>query len=178
MCRADDDRVARDHRRCVQPDFGGGFEILVDVLFQVDDTGITKALDPVTRLGVEGHHLVARRDIKDDTTPTVLPVREPAAGQLARRRSTAFALVEPMHPEQFACLGIERDYGTSRAGRRVEHAIHHQGRGLEVTLGPRTEVIGVESPGQVQIAEIFCRDLVERRVALVGEVAAIRRPLP
>ena len=73
MRRADDDRVAGDDRRRVQPDFRGGFEILVDVLLQVDDTGIAEALDPGTGPGVEGDQLVAGRDIQDDAVSPVVP---------------------------------------------------------------------------------------------------------
>src|SRR5262245_16633015 len=53
----------------------------------------------------------------------------------------------------------------------------HQRRRFEIELRPRTEVLGLESPRDLELVEIAGIDLVERRVAGVGEIAAIRCPL-
>src|SRR6185369_6016225 len=72
---------------------------------------------------------------------------------------------------------IERDDGTPRTGGAVEDAVHHQRRGLVVELGTRAERLGLESPGHLELAEVAGVDLIERRVARVSQIAAIRPPL-
>ena len=52
---------------------------------------------------------------------------------------------------------LERDDRAARAGRRVEHALDHDGRAFELGLGTRTEVVGLEPPRHFQLAEVGAR---------------------
>src|SRR5262249_48276970 len=89
-------------------------------------------------------------------------------------RACAFAFA--VHPELFARLRIERHDGAPRAAGRIDDAVHHQGRALVLILGSVPEMIGLESPRDRQFAEIRSVDLIERRVARVPFVSAVRRP--
>src|SRR6185503_9663440 len=79
---------------------------------------------------------------------------------------------------ELACGRVERDDGAAGARRRVDDPARHQRSGFEVELGPRTEVLGLEPPRDLELVEIVRVDLVERGVPGVGEIAAVGRPLP
>ena len=74
-------------------------------------------------------------------------------------------------------FGIERDDGPSCAGRRVEHALHHERRAFELVLRERPEVVGLEPPRDLELAEVRGVDLIERRVTAPGEIRRVVRPL-
>ena len=133
-----------------------------------------KLVDALAGARVERDHLIARRHVDDARVVAVLPVREAAARELARRDLAALAFVEPMHPEQLAVAGVERDDGAARARRRVDDAVDHQRRRLKVVFAVRAEIVGLEAPRDLEPAEVARVDLVERRVARVAEVAAVR----
>src|SRR5262249_6249087 len=61
--------------------------------------------------------------------------------------------------------------------RRIDDALHHQRRRLELVLGARSEVVGLESPRDLERAEVAGVDLIERRVPRVARVAAVDAPL-
>ena len=106
------------------------------------------------------------------------PVRGAAAGGLARRaREALLAVVRPPDPQQLAALRVDRDDVARDAGLRVEHAVDHQRRRLVARFGPRAVVAGVEPPRDLELARVARVDLVERRIALRGEVAAVEPPL-
>ena len=97
MRGADDDDVLRDDRRRVQADLAvQRIDVLIDVLLQIDDAVVAEALDAIAGARVERDHLIARRHIDDSCVVAVLPIREPAARELARRDLTALAFVEPV----------------------------------------------------------------------------------
>jgi hypothetical protein len=62
------------------------------------------------------------------------------------------------------------------AGGGVEHAIDEQRRRLEVEVGPRAEIISLESPCDLQGVEIGAVDLIEWCVAGRAKIAAPRPP--
>jgi hypothetical protein len=82
-----------------------------------------------------------------------------------------------VRPYELACGRIDRDDRTTSADGRIQHAAHHQRRALQILLRPRTEVLGLESPRDLERVEIVRVDLVERGVPRVGEIAAVGRPL-
>ena len=47
---------------------------------------------------------------------------------------------------------------------RVQHALDHERRPFELVLGERAEVVGLEAPGDFQLAEVGGVDLIQRRV--------------
>ena len=172
----DEDRVAGHDGRGVQPDLGRRLEVLVDVLLQVHDAVVPEALLLVPGAGVEGHELVAGGHVEHHPVAAVVPVREPAARQPARRGFAALALVDPVHPQQFAGRRVEGDDRAARPRGDVQDAVDHQRRRLVGVLGLRPEVVGVEPPRQLHLAEVPGGDLVEGGVAVVRQVAAVRRP--
>ena len=72
---------------------------------------------------------------------------------------------------------VERDDRSARAAGRVGDAAHHQRCALELELRTRTEVVGLEAPGDFEVSKVGRVDLVERGVAGMADVAAVRRPL-
>ena len=108
---------------------------------------------------------------------SIRPVRETAARELTRRFLAALALVLAVHPLHLAGGGIERDDRASRAGGRVEPATDHQRRRLEVELGPRSEVVGLEPPRHLEVVEVVLVDLIERLVARARQIGAVGAPL-
>ena len=63
-------------------------------------------------------------------------------------------------------------------GCGVHNTADHQRRRLEPVLRLRPEVVGLESPRNLEVIEVTAVDLVERRVACVGEIRSVARPLP
>jgi hypothetical protein len=59
-----------------------------------------------------------------------------------------------MHPEQLAVAGVERHDGATGARRRIDDAVDHERRRLEVELAVRPEVIRLEAPGDLERAEV------------------------
>src|ERR1700722_5777377 len=82
-----------------------------------------------------------------------------------------------MHPKQFPRRSIQSHHRPARSRRRINHAVSHQRRTFEIKLGTRTQVVGLESPSHLELAEIASVDLVERRVVRVPQVSAIATPL-
>ena len=175
---ADDDGVAGDERRRVQPDLAGDeVHDLVVVQLQIDDAVLAEAGDRGAAPGIERDEPVAGRDVENPLLPAVGPVREATAGQLAGRGFGALTFPLAVHPHQLAGRRVERHHRPPRPGGRVHDATHHQRRGLELIFGPGTEAFGLESPRDLQLAEIVRGDLIERRIARVAEVGAVGRPL-
>ena len=76
---ADDDDVFRDDRRGVQAHLSGDdVDRLVVVLLEIDDAVFAEAGRGEAGLGVEGDHLITRRDVDDAGAAAVSPVREAA----------------------------------------------------------------------------------------------------
>ena len=178
MRGANHDHVLGDDRRGMQADLRGREveAFLIEAGLQVDDAVGAEVLHRQAGLGVERNHLVARRDVDDALVLAVGPVREAAARQLARRGFTALAFLDAVHPLPLARGGVETDHGAARAGGGEQPAVDHQRRGLVLELGARTEVVGLEPEGQLQLAEVGGVDLLEWGVARRGEVPAIGRP--
>src|SRR6516164_4018003 len=84
---------------------------------QIDDAGLAERVDHRAVLRVELDETVASRDINHAfVAPAVGPVRDAAAGQLARRDGGPVAFTVAVGPDQLARLPIERDHGSPCAG--------------------------------------------------------------
>ena len=177
---ADDDDVLGDDRRRVQTDFTRHrIDFLVVVHFQIDDAVLAEPFDRHARLRVERDHAVAGRHVHDPrilSSSAVGPVREPASRELTRRRLAALPLVLAVHPQQLAGGRVERDDGAARAGGRVENAVDHQRRPLQIELGTRSEEIRLEAPGDLEGLEVVLVNLIERRVTRARQIAAVGPP--
>ena len=162
----------------MQPDLAREqIDRLIEVLLQIDDAVGAEAGYAVAGLRVERDELIPGRDVEDALLLAVAPVGEPATGKLTRRGRTTRTLVLAVHPQLLAGGGIERHDGATRAPGRVEDALHHERRGLEIELGTGSEVVGLEAPGDLERVEVRGGDLIERRVSRVAEIAAVGRPL-
>ena len=176
--RADDDRVAGDDGRRMESDLAGDeIDRLIVVLLEVDDTARAERLNRDAGPGVERDQAIAGRDVENPLVLAVGPVGQAASGELTRRRLGALALALAVHPHQLAGRRVECHDRAARPGRRIHDALDHQRRRLELVLRPWSEALGLEAPGDFQLAEVVGVDLIERRVARVAEVGAVGRPL-
>ena len=175
--RADDDDIVGDDRRGLQADVGiDRIDLLVVVAPQVDHAVPSEIRDRPAGPRVQRDQRVARRDVHDPLVRAVRPVRQSAAGQPARRRVGARALVDAEHPLELAGRGVEREHRPPRAAGGVQHAADHERGRLVVRLGARSEIVRAEPPRDFQLAEVGVVDLVQRRVARIGEIRAVGRP--
>ena len=176
---ADDDDVARDDRAGVQSDLAGDrIDHLVVVLLEIDDAVLSEVADRNAGLGVERDELVADGDEEDAfVAASVRPVRDAASRQRPRRRRGALVFVDAVHPQQLAGGGVDGDGVAPRSGGRIEHAVDHERRRLQIEVRPGAEDVGLEAPRDLQLAEVGGIDLIERRVARASEVASIGAPL-
>jgi hypothetical protein len=70
-----------------------------------------------------------------------------------------------MHPDQFARLCVQRDNVAPRANRCIEHAANFKRRRFKSVFRSRSEIVGLETPGDLKIIEVRGADLIERRIA-------------
>ena len=163
MGRADDDDVAGNHRRGVQSDLAiQRIDLLIVVLLEIDEAIVAECRDTHACLRVQRDQLVSRSDVENSLLFAVRPVREAAAGQLARSSGTARAFALAVHPELFPGFRVKRDHGPATARGGIQHAVRHHRRRLEHELGTRTEVIGLEAPRYSELAEVGGVDLIQR----------------
>ena len=137
--------------------------LLIEILLQIDDAVRSKAGDRLAGARIERHEPVAGRNVEDSLLLPIGPIREAAADSWRGAACAARAFVLAVHPQQLAGRGVQGDHRAPRAGRRKQPAVDHQRRRLEVEFRPRPEVVGLESPGDLELAEVAGVDLVERR---------------
>src|SRR5262249_48802926 len=77
----------------------------------------------------------------------------------------------------FAGRSIQRNYGAPRSRRRIHHAIDEERRSFEHVLRPWPERVGLESPRDFELIEIFGVDPVQGRIACIAQIAAGSAPL-
>ncbi len=100
-----------------------------------------------------------------------MPDRHPAVVRAAAEdRGAELVLVAPH------LLALPQVVGEHHVVRRgdVHHAVHHDRRVLEA---PQPLDVGLDDHARHQPRHILRADLVERRVALVGVVAAVHEPV-
>jgi hypothetical protein len=76
-----------------------------------------------------------------------------------------------MHPQQLAGGGVDRDRIAMFTGGRIQDAVDHQRRGLQIEVRTLAEILRPEAPGDLQLIEVSCRDLIERRIPRRAEIA-------
>src|SRR6185295_2402779 len=92
--------------------------------------------------------------------------------------------VSPRGPSRSACDHMSSPVAASTAttARRVPTVEYSTPRAISgvpsILLRPRTEVLGLEAPRDLELVEVARVDLIERGVARVGDVAAVGCPLP
>jgi hypothetical protein len=178
MRRADNDDIARDGGRGVQPDIGAvEIQVLVVILLEIDDAIGAEAGVHVAGRRIQRHHPVADGDIDDPLHCAVGPIADAAPRKLARRIGGAGAFVHAVDPDQFAIGGIDADHVAARPGGAIEPALDQQRRALKNEFGAPAQIVGLELPGHFQLVEVGGIDLVQRLVAVIGEIAAIAGPV-
>ena len=179
MRRSHDHDVLGDDGSRVQADLAGDrIEHLIVVLLQIEDAVLAERAHRNPGLRIERDELIPERHHEDALVALpVRPVRHTAPRQQARRRRGALAFVDPVHPQQLAGCGIDGHGVASRSDRGIEHAVDHQRGRLEVVVGADAEDIRLESPGDLQLAEVSCVDLIVRDVARASQIAAVGAPL-
>ena len=175
----DDDDVADHESRRAVADARLVVDLAAYADHEIDDAVLAEARHRPARVGIERREMEPRRhDQQALVAGAVAPVGGAAPRGLARRaREALLAVVRPPDPQELAALRVDGDDVASDAGLRVEHAVDHQRRRLVASFGPRAVVARVEPPGDLELAGVARIDLVERRIALRGEVTAVEPPL-
>ena len=114
--------------------------------------------------------MIAWRDDDDALVRAVGPVREAAAGELARRLLPANAFVERILPERLARGRIDRERLAMRRGDGEETTVRVERRRAIVLVV--AELARVPSPRDLERVEVRRVDLVGRRVARAPRVGA------
>ncbi len=178
MRSADDHDVFGDDGPGVQTNFAGDrIEHLVVVLLEIEDAVLAEPAHRNAGLRVERDELIAERHHENALVAfSIGPVRHAAARQQARGRGRALALIDAEHPQQFARRRVDGNGVPPRTNRGVKHAVDHQRRSLKVVIGADAEDIRLESPGDLQLAEIPGVDLIVRDIARATQIAAVGAP--
>ncbi len=72
---------------------------------------LPKRADRLAGLGVQLDQAIAGGDVEDAVVALAVgPIRDAAAGKLARRDGRALAFAQAVDPDQLAGLGIQRDH--------------------------------------------------------------------
>jgi hypothetical protein len=79
-------------------------------------------------------------------------------------------------PSRRLCVQMTSPVLPSSAGR-IQDALDRERRPFELVFGPRTEVVGLEAPCDLELIEVRGVDLIERRVARAFHVGGVVRPI-
>ena len=150
-----------------------GLNLLIGARLHVDPPVDAERLDALPGPGVERDQEVARRHVDDaraDPVPA-RPVGETASRELPGRGRPAGAFVLAVHPQQLAGGGVDRNDGATVPARGVDHAVHLERRAFQLVFGMIAQIVRLEAPGHLQVAEIGGVDLVQRPVPAPGKSA-------
>ncbi len=174
----DDDDVADDGRRRAVADARLVVDLTAHADHEIDDAVLAEARHRSAGVGIERGEKEPRRHREQPLVACAVgPVRGAAARGFARRARVALlAVVRPPVPQQLAALRVDRNDVARGAGLRVEDTVDHQRRRLVARFGARAVVAGVEPPRDFELARITRIDLIERRIPLRGEIAAVEPP--
>ena len=185
----DNHRVAGHGGGRLNPDFaslqvGRPFAVVVPVRdrlviveLQVHNAVFSERRNAHAGLGIQANQPEAGRHIKNAFVHAFRPIRQPAPRKLSRGRAAALAFVFAVNPQQFSALWIHRDHRPPRSRCRVKNAVHHQRRSFQLVFRPVAEIVRLNAPGDLQIAEITGIDLVQRTIASARKIGGVRRPL-
>ena len=175
--RAHDHCVVGHQRGGVQPDgFFFQVHLLVVVGLQIDHAIDSEACHAVAGLGVQRDQAVTGSDIENALGFAVGPIGHAMAGILPGRIAAARAFILAVHPQHLAGGRVQAHHRAAGAGGDIHAALDDQGRAFILVFGPRPQIVGLEAPGDLQLAEILAVDLVQRRIAGVGRVGGIVAP--
>ena len=139
---------------------------------QINDPTLTKVRIRHACLRIKRHEVIARSHIDDSFFVAVSPVSDAATSALARRFVKAFSLLRTPQPEDLAGCCVKSHNVTGTADIRVKHAINFdRGRGI-VEIRRRPKILGRKLPGNLKVTDVFCVDLVQRRITL-GEMITV-----
>src|SRR6267143_1809771 len=127
-------------------------------------------------------HLAGLHVERDDVRVELTEVEQPLAhGESTVDPPAAYGgdlLVDagPVLPEDLARLGVQRE-DIVVARDHVHDPVLDEGRGLERVLAADAGALQARHPGALELLDVAGVDLGQRRVALVGEVAAVGDPV-
>ncbi len=127
-------------------------------------------------LCVKGDQPVSNRHVEDSRLLAVAPVSQAASRKPSRGRFAAVSFMFAVHPQQFAGGCVERDDGAARSASGINHAANHERRSFKFVFRPRPEIVGFESPGNLQLVEVGSVDLIEGPVARTGKIGPVGGP--
>ena len=146
---------------------------------QIDDAVLAEARYRLTGLGIQRHQTIAGGDEHDAVVAlAVAPIRNAAAGKLARSNGGPLAFAHAISPQLFAGGGIQRNYGAASAAGGINDTLHHQRRAFQFVFRARSQIIGLKAPGHFQFGKIRRVNLVQRRILGALQIRRIVRPLP
>ena len=181
--RSDDDHVLDDERRRVDANLA---RLEIDLLalafhdaeFQIDDAVLAERRHRRAGLRVQFDEPIAGRHIHNALVAlAVSPVRNAAAGELARRYGGALAFAHAVDPDDFARLAVERHHVAPRAAGGIEHPPNRKRRPLQLVFGESPEIVRLEAPRHLELAEVRGVDLIERRIPRPSDIRRIVRPI-
>ena len=158
-------------------DLVAGAVARIHALFQIHQAVFAEARDHHAGFGVQLDQAIAGGDVEDALLSPVSPIRQAAAGKLARRDRGALPFAEAVDPHQLAGLGIERDHCAPCAGGGVNHSVHHQRRAFQLVFRTRAQVIRLKVPRELELIEVRLVDLVERPVLGARLIRGVISPL-
>ena len=119
-----------------------------EAFHQIDDAIAAEVCVRHAGLGVQRDHVIAGRDDDHALVFSVGPVGRATSCELSRRLLPANAFVEPVHPQRFSGLGIDRHHRAARGRDGEQSPVRIQRRGAIVLI--RSECAGVPLPRHLQ----------------------------
>src|SRR6185436_20313486 len=133
-------------------------------------------------LGLNGPHLFSGALIERDDAPVehsredlALADTHPAARPTAADRSDRGVELRGVLPQDRARLDRQREHVVG-AGDDVDDAVVHERLRLARELRRDTGAVQVRAPNAFELRHVAAIDAVERRIALIEEIAAVRAP--
>ena len=154
-------------------------EILVILLLQVDDPVVAELRNQMSRFRIQRDHAVSRRNEDDPLVGSIgaRPIRDTAPGASARGELAAEAFVELIHPQNLSRAGIHCQNRPRRSRRGVEDSVHQQRRSRIKPVGSWPQVVRIQPPRDLQLAEILFVDLVEGSVFGTRQIGSVGGPV-
>ena len=154
-------RPERDHQLLAGP----------EAVPHVDSPALAERRNGVSRRGVQGIEKLLHRD-EDPLVRAIAPVDDSACATTFAPHLSPPVRVEA--PQQLAGSGLE-GHGSEAHRRGVQDSAHHDG--IDLQLGTRDPVAGVERPRHFEMRDVLARDLLQGRVSHALGAATVDRPV-
>ena len=102
--------------------------------------------------------------------------RKTAIDPAAADRRDGLIDAGPVFPDHLAGLGVEREH-VIVAGDDIHDAVLHERRRLEGIFAAEARALQARHPRALELPDIGGVDLLQRGIAIIGEIAAVRHPV-